>query len=163
PSGVPGTGRVCRPGPGDTRRRGGNGGRGEAPRAGRVDTPGTGTEKPLLVAVPPAGSGGWPGRPEGQAPRRRGAAKSEGGSGRASAEPRRGLRRPRPGRGPCAGGPGMTTVAIHQPQYLPWAPLLAKAAACDVWVHLDSVPFQKNGVQNRNRIKTPQGPCWLTV
>ena len=57
----------------------------------------------------------------------------------------------------------MTVAAIHQPQYLPWAPLLAKAAGSDVWVHLDNVPFQKSGLQNRNRIKTAQGPRWLTV
>jgi hypothetical protein len=54
-------------------------------------------------------------------------------------------------------------VAIHQPQYLPWVPYCAKAAACDVFVYLDTVQFQKNGVQNRNQIKTPQGALWLTV
>jgi hypothetical protein len=57
----------------------------------------------------------------------------------------------------------MTTLAIHQPQYLPWCPLLHKAAGCDLFVHLDNVPFQKNGVQNRNQIKTVSGPRWLTV
>jgi len=54
-------------------------------------------------------------------------------------------------------------VAIHQPQYLPWLPYCAKAAACDVFVYLDNVQFQKNGVQNRNQIKTAQGAQWLTV
>jgi hypothetical protein len=57
----------------------------------------------------------------------------------------------------------MTIVGIHQPQYLPWLPYCAKAAACDVFVYLDTVQFQKNGVQNRNQIKTPQGAQWLTV
>ncbi|HEY4759990.1 MAG TPA: WbqC family protein [Thermoguttaceae bacterium] len=57
----------------------------------------------------------------------------------------------------------MTVVAIHQPQYLPWVPYCAKAALCDVFVYLDTVQFQKNGVQNRNQIKTPQGAQWLTV
>jgi hypothetical protein len=28
---------------------------------------------------------------------------------------------------------------------------------------MDDVQFQKNGVQNRNMIKTPQGPSWITV
>jgi hypothetical protein len=32
-----------------------------------------------------------------------------------------------------------------------------------VFVHLDQVQFQKNGVQNRNQILTAQGPKWLTV
>lgn len=57
----------------------------------------------------------------------------------------------------------MTVVAIHQPQYLPWLPYLAKANSCDVFVYLDNVQFQKNGVQNRNQIKTANGPYWLTV
>lgn len=57
----------------------------------------------------------------------------------------------------------MTTVAIHQPQYLPWIPYCAKAASCDVFVYLDDVQFQKNGVQNRNQIKTANGSSWLTV
>lgn len=54
-------------------------------------------------------------------------------------------------------------VAIHQPQYLPWTPYLAKANACDVFVYLDNVQYQKNGVQNRNQIKTPNGALYLSV
>lgn len=33
----------------------------------------------------------------------------------------------------------------------------------DIFVYLDTVQFSKNGVQNRNQIRTPQGPKWLTV
>jgi len=55
------------------------------------------------------------------------------------------------------------TVGIHQPQYLPWLPLFLKIQQCDVFIILDSVDFQKNGLQNRNQIKTVQGPHWLTV
>ena len=54
-------------------------------------------------------------------------------------------------------------VAIHQPQYLPWLPYLAKIAESDVFILLDSVDYQKNGLQNRNKIKTSQGAQWLTV
>lgn len=54
-------------------------------------------------------------------------------------------------------------VAIHQPQYIPWLSYLRKIAASDLFIILDSVAFQKNGLQNRNRIKTAQGPLWLTV
>jgi hypothetical protein len=54
-------------------------------------------------------------------------------------------------------------VAIHQPHYLPWLGYLAKWAAADVLVFLDTVQYEKNGWQNRNRIKTPAGPRWLTV
>jgi hypothetical protein len=55
------------------------------------------------------------------------------------------------------------SVAVHQPHYLPWLGYLAKWAAADVFVFLDTVQYEKNGWQNRNRIKTPAGPRWLTV
>jgi len=54
-------------------------------------------------------------------------------------------------------------VAIHQPQYLPWLPYFLKIEESDVFILLDTVDFQKNGLQNRNQIKTAQGPYWLTV
>jgi hypothetical protein len=54
-------------------------------------------------------------------------------------------------------------VSIHQPQYLPWLPYLSKVAESDLFIILDSVDFQKNGLQNRNQIKTAQGAQWLTV
>lgn len=54
-------------------------------------------------------------------------------------------------------------VAVHQPQYLPWLGYLAKWAAADVFVFLDTVQYEKNGWQNRNRVKTPDGARWLTV
>jgi hypothetical protein len=57
----------------------------------------------------------------------------------------------------------VTAVAIHQPHYLPWLGYLAKWAAADVFVFLDTVQYTKNGWQNRNRIKTATGPQWLTV
>jgi hypothetical protein len=54
-------------------------------------------------------------------------------------------------------------VAIHQPHYLPWLGYLAKWAAADVFVFLDTVQYENNGWQNRNRIKTRDGVAWLTV
>lgn len=54
-------------------------------------------------------------------------------------------------------------VAIHQPQYWPWPPYLHKILSADVFVFLDTVQYSKNGLQNRNQIKTAQGPSWLTV
>lgn len=38
-----------------------------------------------------------------------------------------------------------------------------KVLSADIFVYLDSVQFSKNGVQNRNQIKTVQGPLWLTI
>jgi hypothetical protein len=54
-------------------------------------------------------------------------------------------------------------IAIHQPHYLPWLGYFAKWAAADMFVFLDTVQYEKNGWQNRNRIKTREGPRWLTV
>jgi hypothetical protein len=54
-------------------------------------------------------------------------------------------------------------AAIHQPQYLPYLGFFHKIAHADVFVMLDDVQFQKNGLQNRNKIKSAQGWQWLTV
>ena len=54
-------------------------------------------------------------------------------------------------------------IAIHQSQFLPWVPYFYKMLKADIFVILDDVQFQKNGVQNRNKIKTPKGAAWLTV
>lgn len=54
-------------------------------------------------------------------------------------------------------------VAIHQPNYLPWFGFFKKIVACDAFVLLDSVPFSKNNIQNRTRIKTASGEVWLTI
>jgi hypothetical protein len=54
-------------------------------------------------------------------------------------------------------------VSIHQPAYLPWLGYFARIAASDVFVYLDTVQFEKNSFTNRNRIKTANGPIWLTV
>jgi hypothetical protein len=57
----------------------------------------------------------------------------------------------------------MTTLAAHQPQYLPWLGLFDKLDRADVFVLLDNVQFTKNEWQNRNRIKGPAGWQWITV
>jgi hypothetical protein len=54
-------------------------------------------------------------------------------------------------------------VTIHQPQYLPWLPYFLKIEESDLFIFLDSVDFQKNGLQNRNQIKSAQGLQWLTI
>lgn len=57
----------------------------------------------------------------------------------------------------------MTRVGILQPSYLPWLGYLEQIARCDVFVLYDDVQYDKGGWRNRNRIKTPNGPLWLTV
>ncbi len=54
-------------------------------------------------------------------------------------------------------------LSIHQPQYIPWLPYFLKIEESDRFIFLDTVDFQKNGLQNRNQIKTGQGAQWLTV
>lgn len=54
-------------------------------------------------------------------------------------------------------------VTIHQPNYLPWLGFFDKACKADVLVFLDNVQFPRRGWSNRVRIKTPEGPAWLTV
>ncbi|MFB0564869.1 MAG: WbqC family protein [Candidatus Aminicenantaceae bacterium] len=57
----------------------------------------------------------------------------------------------------------MKIVAIHQPNYLPWAGYFYKILKCDTFVFLDNVQYEKSSFINRNRIKTSQGAAWLTV
>ena len=54
-------------------------------------------------------------------------------------------------------------VAIHQPAYLPWLGYFDRIRSADCFVYLDTVQFQKQSFQNRNKIRTPQGWTWLTV
>ncbi len=54
-------------------------------------------------------------------------------------------------------------VAIHQPNYLPYLGFFHKIALADLFVLYDTAQFSKNEFHNRNRIKTPRGPLWLTV
>ena len=56
------------------------------------------------------------------------------------------------------------TVAVHQPNYLPWVGYFHKIAQVDHFVFLDNTQYPRGrSVANRNRIKTAQGAQWLTV
>lgn len=54
-------------------------------------------------------------------------------------------------------------VAIIQSCYIPWRGYFAMIARCDAFIFLDSVQFTRRDWRTRNRIKTPQGPLWLSV
>ncbi len=54
-------------------------------------------------------------------------------------------------------------VSIHQPHYLPWLRYFDKIARSDLFILLDDADFNKNGWQNRNRLKGPAGPQILTI
>jgi hypothetical protein len=51
----------------------------------------------------------------------------------------------------------------HQPTYLPWLGLFHKISLADSFVSFNQVQYLTKDWNNRNRIKTPQGPMWLTV
>ena len=55
------------------------------------------------------------------------------------------------------------TVAIMQPTYIPWLGYFALMDSVDAFVLMDDVQFDKRSWQQRNRVKTPNGPIWLTV
>lgn len=55
------------------------------------------------------------------------------------------------------------TIAIMQPTYLPWLGYFDLISQADVFVFLDSVQFERQSWQQRNRIKTRTGSQWLTI
>ena len=52
---------------------------------------------------------------------------------------------------------------ILQPSYIPWRGFFHQVQKADVFVFYDDVQYDVRGWRNRNRIKTAQGPKWLTV
>ena len=54
-------------------------------------------------------------------------------------------------------------ITIHQPEHLPWLGLFNKIAKAETFVILDSVQYEKNYFQNRNRILGSNGVQWLSV
>lgn len=54
-------------------------------------------------------------------------------------------------------------VSIMQPGYLPWLGFFELMARVDTFVIYDDVDFDKESWRNRNRIRTQEGCCWLTV
>lgn len=54
-------------------------------------------------------------------------------------------------------------LTIHQPEHLPYLGLIYKIAQADVFMVLDDADYEKDNVQNRNRIRTDNGWQWLTV
>ena len=61
--------------------------------------------------------------------------------------------------------PGGGIAAIHQPEAFPWLGFFDKWRQSGCFILLDHVPFEKNYVQNRNRIRIPtaRGWSWLTI
>ena len=58
---------------------------------------------------------------------------------------------------------GRKRVAIVQSNYIPWRGYFDLIASVDEFIVLDDVQYTRRDWRNRNRIKTPQGPQWLTI
>jgi hypothetical protein len=54
-------------------------------------------------------------------------------------------------------------ASINQPAYLPWLGYFHRVAISDLHIVLDDVQFEKNSFSNRNKVRTRDGWCWLTV
>jgi hypothetical protein len=54
-------------------------------------------------------------------------------------------------------------VAIVQSSYIPWKGYFDLIRAADEFILLDDVQFTKRDWRSRNRIKTKDGLCWLTI
>jgi len=57
----------------------------------------------------------------------------------------------------------MKKIAILQSNYIPWKGYFDLIASVDEFVFYDDMQYTKNDWRNRNLIKTPQGPAWLTI
>jgi hypothetical protein len=54
-------------------------------------------------------------------------------------------------------------VVILQPSYIPWRGYFHQVLKSDLFIFYDDVQFDKHGWRNRNRIKTANGPQWITI
>jgi hypothetical protein len=58
---------------------------------------------------------------------------------------------------------GAKRVAIVQSSYIPWKGFFDLIRSVDEFILFDDVQFTRRDWRSRNRIKTPQGPCWLSI
>lgn len=54
-------------------------------------------------------------------------------------------------------------VAAHQPNFIPWLGYFDKMRKADLFITVDHVQMERQGYQNRARIKTGFGERWITV
>jgi hypothetical protein len=57
----------------------------------------------------------------------------------------------------------MKRVAAIQSSYIPWRGYFDIIGLVDEFILLDEVQYTKRDWRNRNRVKTAQGPLWLTI
>jgi hypothetical protein len=56
-----------------------------------------------------------------------------------------------------------TTLAAHQPNYIPWLGYFYKMLNCDIFILSDNVQYTHTSYIQRNIIKTSSGSKWLTI
>jgi hypothetical protein len=57
----------------------------------------------------------------------------------------------------------VTRIAVIQSNYIPWKGYFDIIHDVDVFIFHDDLQYTKNDWRNRNKIKTPSGPEWLTI
>ncbi len=57
----------------------------------------------------------------------------------------------------------MKKVGVIQSNYIPWKGYFDIIRDVDLFIFYDDVQYTKNSWRNRNKIKTSQGVCWLTI
>lgn len=57
----------------------------------------------------------------------------------------------------------MKTIAIVQSSYIPWRGYFDLIRAADEFILFDDMQYTRRDWRNRNKIKTAQGPRWLTI
>lgn len=57
----------------------------------------------------------------------------------------------------------MRRICIIQSAYVPWRGFFDLIDRCDEYVILDGAQFVKGHWQNRNRVRGPAGPIWLSI
>lgn len=57
----------------------------------------------------------------------------------------------------------MKSIAIHQPNYIPWLGYFYKIYQSDLFVFLDDVQYSNQGLHNYHFIKTQSGPVRLRI
>lgn len=55
------------------------------------------------------------------------------------------------------------TVVVMQSNYIPWRGYFELISKADTFIIYDEVQYTKNDWRNRNKIKTNDGPIWLTI
>jgi hypothetical protein len=63
----------------------------------------------------------------------------------------------------AAGGLPMKKVAILQSNYIPWKGYFDLVNSVDEFILFDDMQFTRRDWRNRNLVKTPRGPEWLTI